>query len=156
VKLRAVPRRLWIAMLVLGAQTYFLGWSILEVGPHVVTGTWFVLGVVFLVLLPFGHPLARQWGFYVAGILSILGALWMVSMLFYLTWESLIGALTLLAGLVLWWSLCGQAVRRYFELYCTRCGSYNTRARSLLYARIGCRRCGREWKRGQKVESVFE
>jgi hypothetical protein len=149
-----MPGRLWIALVLLGIQTLWWGWAVF-VGPHVVGVVWFSLAVVFLVYLPRGHPLARQWGLYVAGFQFLLG----VAVTLFASTGSAVGLLVAVSGGLLWWGLSGQAVRRYFDLYCIGCGSYRTRPRSLLYNRIGCRDCGRRWKRGdavESVESVFE
>ena len=124
VKLRAIPDRLIVALVLLGLQTAALGWTIVNWGANPVNVLWFALAVVFLLYLPGGHPL---------------------------------GFLLLGSGGFLWWGLSGHAVRRYFDLYCSACGSYRTRARGFLFNRIGCRRCGREWRRGELLDpSIFE
>ncbi|MHC4137312.1 MAG: hypothetical protein ACYTDU_08085 [Planctomycetota bacterium] len=156
-KLRAIPGRLWVAVVLLGLQTFGLGWTILAAGANVVNGVWFGLSVVFLLLLPGGHPLARQWGLYVAGLQLLSGALFTLFVLIGPTPASAVGLLMLGVGGLLWWGLSGESVRRYFGLYCSACGSYRTRARSFLFNRIGCRRCGREWKKGELLDpSIFE
>lgn len=157
-KPRVMPGRLWVALVLLGIQTLWWGWTVF-VGPHFVGVVWFSLALVFLVYLPRGHPLARQWALYIAGLQFLGGAVITLFALTGPTSASVVGLLVAAFGGLLWWGLSGQAVRRYFDLYCRGCGSYRTRPRSFLYNRIGCRDCGRSWKRGDaadSIESVFE
>ena len=157
VKLRAIPDRLIVALVLLGLQTAALGWTIVNWGANPVNVLWFALAVVFLLYLPGGHPLARQWGFYVAGFQLLTGVFFSLTVLILPPEVPILGFLLLGSGGFLWWGLSGHAVRRYFDLYCSACGSYRTRARGFLFNRIGCRRCGREWRRGELLDpSIFE
>ena len=156
-KLRAIPGRLIVALVLLGLQTSWLGWTIFVWGVNPVNVAWFGLALALLLYLPRGHPLARQWGLYVGGLQCLGGVAVALPALIRPTLASAIGLLLLGSGGFIWWGLSGQAVRRYFDLYCSACGSYRTRARSFLFNRIGCRKCGREWKRGEQLDpSIFE
>lgn len=159
-----MPGRLWVAVVLLGVPVAWLGWNIV-VAPELPPVIWLGIAIAFLVQLRRGHPLARQWGFLVAGFMLFFGATYFLSagavfLLSALTrpMHALVGLLLLASGAFLWWSLSGRAVRRYFGLCCPSCRSYRTRPRSFLYNRIGCRICGREWKLRDPdpVESVFD
>jgi hypothetical protein len=154
-----------VALALLGLQTLWFGWTVLFIDAHVVSVGLLGLSVVFLVALLRGHPLARQWGFYIAA-LQIALALPALGILFLTlrypagdgaTLGTLFGLVLILSGGFLWWGLSGQAVRHFFNLHCAGCGSFRTRPRSFLYNRIGCRSCGRTWRWDELVDpSIFE
>ncbi|MHC4550649.1 MAG: hypothetical protein ACYTEZ_17955 [Planctomycetota bacterium] len=115
-------------------------------GANAFAWPWLVAEVVFLIQLPRGHPLARQWALYVAGLLILMGVpvglallpLGLAGAVWFL------GAATL--GVLLLWGMSGPEVRRYFHLRCGYCGSYRTRARSFLHKWVRCRDCGQSWR----------
>ena len=155
-KLRAIPGRLWVALAVLGLLLLPLGWSILFVGASLLNTIPVGVVVACLLTLPRGHPLARQCAFYVAVLLLCGGAVLTPNAIFAPE-RAVPGVLLLGSGALLAWSLAGQAVLRYFDLYCGGCSSYDTYQRGFLFAKVGCRRCLREWKPGEMLDpSIFE
>ncbi len=152
-----MPRRLWAALAVLGLLLLFMGRSIIVDGANPLNTVLLVVAVAALLQLPQGHPLARQCGLLVAALLLFCGAA-AVPMTTFLGLRALLAASLLLGtGALLAWALSGPAVRRYFSLYCHACGSYRTHAIGLLFRRVGCRECGREWRRTELLDpSIFE
>jgi hypothetical protein len=156
VKLRAIPGRLWVALVVLGLLVLVAGGSVLASGPGI--GNTILLGVAATVLLrlPHGHPFAHQCAFYIAVLVACVGVA--MTTIVLIEPGRLAPGLSLLgSGALLVWGLGGEDVLRYFNLYCIGCGSYDTYQRGFLFKQIGCRKCGREWKAGELLDtSIFE
>lgn len=155
-KLRAIPRRLWVALVVLGLLVLAAFASAVASGPNPWNLLLFGLSLPILLQLPRGHPLAHQCAFYVAILLLGVGAA--MAPVAIINPGTLVPALVLLVtGGLLAWSLSGRGVARYYTLYCVACRSYNTFQRGFLYKQVGCRDCGREWKAGEVLDpSIFE
>ncbi len=118
-------------------------------GPN---GVWAVVSLVFLVYLYRGRPLARQW----ARAFAVFGALafaFVAYALFELGVRTglamLIPMLSIVCMIAIFFGLGTRASRRFFDLYCEACPSYRVRARDLMFRRIQCKECKREWQYGQ-------
>lgn len=151
-----MPRRLWVALVVLGLLVLAAVASMVAHGPSVWRALLLAATLPILLQLPKGHPLAHQCASYVAFLLLCVGAA--MAPVALINPGTLVPALVLLAGGgLLAWSLSGRVVARYYTLYCVGCQSYNTFQRGFLYKQVGCRDCGREWRAGEVLDpSIFE
>lgn len=151
-----MPRRLWVALVVLGLLALAALASMVAYGPNLWNALLFGVTLPILLQLPKGHPLTHQCAFYVAFLLLCVGAA-MVPVALFGPGSLAPGLVVFVSGALLTWSLSGRVVARYYNLYCVHCRSYNTFQRGLLYKQIGCRDCRREWKAGEVLDpSVFE
>ena len=155
-KLRAIPDRLWVALVPLGLLSLALGWSIIVVSANLWNTILLGVAVATLLRLPHGHPLAHQCAFYVAFLLLCVGVA-MATMALIEPGRLVPGLSLFGSGGLIAWSLSGRAVLRYFNLHCIACGCYQTYQRGFLFRHVGCRKCRREWKAGEVLDpSIFE
>jgi hypothetical protein len=130
---------MWGGLILLALAAALCLSSILQFGPSQLNVCWLGMTAGLMLALPRGRPLARQIGFFVAGIHIGLGLL----MIYF---GAGVGLFYVVFGTLLGWSLKGEAVRRFFGLRCPACDSPRTRARGLFYSGVRCRDCGREWE----------
>lgn len=143
-----MPARVRVVLALLGlyALLAFIGLVVSD-GIPVQGFVSFALGVVFVVFLARGHPLARQWAQYIALILALVAVIFATSFLRGAPPASAFGlVLSSVFALLLFWGLSGSEARKFFDLYCGHCRSFKVRAKGLLFNRIRCRKCGRVWK----------
>ena len=151
-----------MAVALMAIITILIAWGLIESSVvHPVQLVELIASIVFLIYLPKGHPLARQWAMYVAGLALL--AVGGVGLVFLAVGEEagptgqLAALLTSGFGALVLWSLFGKGPKEFFGLHC-RCGSYRVRAASLLFNKMRCGKCHREWRRGdlQVDLEVFE
>lgn len=143
-----------LAVVLLGLFTLVSAYGTL-IEPTPLGAVQVAVGIIFLILLPRGHPLARQWAIYL-GVMTALA-----SVLGFAASRGDQGIILMVAfvlSMLLIIALLQKPAKHFFCLRC-QCGSYAVRAADLLYNKIRCRKCDRRWTPRDYVRvdpSVFE